>query len=335
MKKILKAGQHVVGMDIGGTKMMAAVFDSDFNIVGVCKKKSKTKSRERSEDRIVKIIETAIEAAGSPKISGIGVGSPGPLDPDTGVIIDTPNLGWKNFPLAEMLRKRFGVPVVVDNDVNVGTYGEWCFGEISGCRHVVGIFPGTGIRGAVLIDKHLIRGSREVAGEIGHMTVEVGGPFCGCGKRGCLEAVASRIAISKEIAALAIREDAPFILEKCGTDLATIRSGVIAEAVAKGEKKVEDVVRRAAYYIGIAAGNLINILSPEVVVVGGGLVTAMPDLFMKEIRRGVADHAMPFLRKNVRILPATLGDNATVMGAAHMIATRIKSAPLKRKARAR
>jgi len=97
---------------------------------------------------------------------------------------------------------------------------------------------------------------------------------------------------------------------------------------------VEDVVRRAAYYIGIAAGNLINILSPEVVVVGGGLVTAMPDLFLKEIKRGVADHAMPFLRKNVRILPATLGDNATVMGAAHMVATRIKSAPSKRKARA-
>lgn len=335
MKKILKAGQHVVGMDIGGTKMMAAVFDSDFNIVGVCKKKSKTKTRERSEDRIIKIIETAIEAAGSPKISGIGVGSPGPLDPDTGVIIDTPNLGWKNFPLAEMLKKRFGVPVVVDNDVNVGTYGEWCFGEISGCRHVVGIFPGTGIGGGIIVDGKMLHGFSGAAGEIGHMTVEVGGPFCGCGKRGCLEAVASRIAISKEIAALAIREDAPFILERCGTDLANIRSGVIAEAIASGEKKVEDVVRRAAYYIGIAAGNLINILSPEVVVVGGGLITAMPDLFLKEIKRGVADHAMPFLRKNVRILPAALGDNATVMGAAHMVATRIKAAPLKRKARVR
>jgi glucokinase len=155
------------------------------------------------------------------------------------------------------------------------------------------------------------------------MTVALDGPYCGCGKRGCLEAVASRIAIAKEIAALAAREDAPYILENCGTDLSKIRSGVIAKAIKANEKMVEGVVRTAAYYIGVAAGNLINILSPEAVVIGGGLVEAMPELFMEEINRGINDHAMPFLRKKVRVLPAKLGDNAVVLGGAQMIAERL------------
>lgn len=324
MKKLLRGAEKVVGMDIGGTKMMATVFDRNFTPLGVCRKKSRGKSGQSTEGRIVEIIRGALEEAGNPKIHGIGVGSPGPLDPDTGTIIDTPNLGWKDFPLADMLKNEFGVPVVVDNDVNVGTYGEWCFGEVSDCRHVVGIFPGTGIGGGIIVDGKMLHGFSGAAGEIGHMTVEVGGPFCGCGKRGCLEAVASRVAIAKEIAALAARDDAPFILENCGTDLGKIRSGIIARAIAGGEKMVEDVVRRAAYYVGIAAGNLINTLSPEAVVLGGGLVEAMPEIFMEETRRGIEEHAMPFLRNKVRVVPAALGDNAVVMGGAQLISERLR-----------
>ena len=325
MKKLLKGNEKVVGVDIGGTKMMATVYNKDFEVLGTCRKKSKAKAAKQgsTEGRIVAILREALKSAGDPEIRGIGVGSPGPLDPNTGVVIDTPNLGWKNFPLAEMLGKEFGVPVVVDNDVNVGTYGEWCFGDISDCNDVVGIFPGTGIGGGLIVNGKMVHGFSGAAGEVGHMTVMLNGPYCGCGKRGCLEAVASRIAIAKEIAALAAREDAPYILENCGTDLANIRSGVIAKAIKAGEKMVEGVVRQAAYYIGVASGNLINILSPEAVVIGGGLVEAMPDLFMEEINRGIADHAMPFLRKKVRVLPAKLGDNAGVLGAAQMIAERL------------
>lgn len=325
MRKLLKENEKVVGVDIGGTKMMATVYNRDFKVLGNCRKKSKGKGSVATEKRVLDVVRAALAEAGNPEVHGIGVGSPGPLDPNTGVIIDTPNLGWKNFPLAKMLGGEFGVPVVVDNDVNVGTFGEWCFGDISDCRDVVGIFPGTGIGGGIIVDGKMVHGFSGAAGEVGHMTVALDGPYCGCGKRGCLEAVASRIAIAKEIAALAAREDAPYILENCGTDLAKIRSGVIAKAIQAGEKMVEGVVRQAAYFIGVATGNLINILSPEAVVVGGGLVEAMPDLFMEEINRGVNDHAMPFLRKNVRILPAKLGDNAVVLGAAQMIAERLHS----------
>lgn len=318
---------YLVGLDIGGTKFMAAVLDSAYKVAGRCRKRSRSLKRDEStEERIFRIVRSAMEDAGVEAIRGIGVGSPGPLDPKTGVIIDTPNLGWKNFPLARILGKEFGVPVVVDNDVNVGTYGEWSFGDVRECKNVVGVFPGTGIGGGIIIDGKLLHGFSGAAGEVGHMTIQLDGPYCGCGKRGCLEALASRIAIAEQVAALAIREDAPYILEHCGTDLAQIRSSVIAEAIKAGEKKVEGVVRKAAYFTGVAVANLINIVSPEAVVLGGGLVEAMQSLYLEEVNRAVHEHAMPFLRKGVRIVPARLGDDAVVLGAARLIAERLAQA---------
>ncbi|MCP4639236.1 MAG: ROK family protein [bacterium] len=321
MGKQKSEDRFIVGLDVGGTKVMAAVLDGSYKVLNRCKKRSRSAKRDEStEARIVRVIRKAIEESGVPAIAGIGVGSPGPLDPNTGVIIDTPNLGWKDFPLAGMLREEFGVPVVVDNDVNVGTFGEWCFGEVRKCKNVVGIFPGTGIGGGIILDGKLLHGFSGAAGEVGHMTIQVDGPYCGCGKRGCLEAVASRIAIAEQIAALAVRDDAPFIMERCGADITKIRSGAIAEAIAAGETMVEGVVRKAAFYTGIACANLINVISPEAVVLGGGLVEAMEDLYLEEVKRAVKIHAMPFLRKGVKIVAAKLGDDAVALGAARLIA---------------
>lgn len=319
VSSFLNDNEVIVGVDIGGTKMMAAVYDRGFNKIGVSRKRSKDKKSGESEGRALTVIQEALQNAGNPVLKGIGVGAPGPLDPHTGVIIDTPNLGWKNYPIADILGRAFKVPVVLDNDVNVGTYGEWRSTELCTCRHVLGIFPGTGIGGGIIINGKLLHGFSGAAGEIGHMTIMPDGPYCGCGKRGCLEAFASRIAIAKEVAALAARDDAPFILEKCGVNLNEIRSGVLARAIEAGETKVESVVRQAAYVLGMAVGNLINILSPEAVVLGGGLVEAMETLFLEEVSRGVRDHAMPFLRKDVQIRAAKLGDDAVAMGAAHLI----------------
>ena len=320
----MKKGEYVVGLDIGGTKMMAVVYDHKFQPLGRCRKKSKSKdSNEPAEDRIAKIIDEAIADAKNPPIAGIGIGSPGPLDPKTGVIIDTPNLGWKNFPLAERIHERYQVPVLVDNDVNVGTYGEWTFGEVKDCKDVLGVFPGTGIGGGLILNGELYQGFSGSAGEVGHMTLQIDGPYCGCGKRGCLEALASRIAIAKEVIALAARGDAPHILDNCGTDLSKVRSGALARAIEAGDTMVEGVVRKAAYYVGVAIGNLVNALSPEAVVLGGGLVEAMESIYMEEVKRAMKEHAMPFLRKGVRLVPAKLGDDAGVMGAAHLIAAHL------------
>ncbi|NIA13313.1 MAG: ROK family protein [Nitrospiraceae bacterium] len=322
MAKFLKRGEHILGVDIGGTKAMAMVLDHSFKCVGRAKKKMRCdKPGEKAEDRVIRAMRDALEDAGIEQVAGIGAGSPGPLDPDTGVIIDTPNLAWKNFPLAQTLSDAFGgIPCVIDNDVNMGTYGEWHFGEVKNCKNVVGIFPGTGIGGGLIIGGKMFRGFTGAAGEVGHMTVEPGGPYCGCGKRGCLEALASRVAIAAEVAALSARGDAPYIFENCGTDLGKIRSSTLAKAIQNGETMVEGVVRRAAYCVGVAVGNLINILSPEAVVLGGGLVEAMEALYLEEVERAVKEHAMPFLRKKVRVVPARLADDAVAMGGAMLIA---------------
>lgn len=316
--------EYIVGVDIGGTKLMALVLDDSFKVVGRSRKKTRSgKANEPVEDRVCRVIDEAIAQGRCVSIKGIGVGAPGPLDPKTGVVIDTPNLAWKNFPLADMLNKKFGVPVSVDNDVNMGTYGEWHFGKVRNCKNVVGVFPGTGIGGALIINGELYHGFSGAAGEIGHTTVQLDGPYCGCGKRGCLEALASRVAIAEQAAALAARDDAPTILAECGTDLSRIRSGVLLKAIQNGETMVEGVIRKAAYYVGVAVGNLINVVSPEAVVLGGGLVEAMPDLYMTEVTRAVKEHAMPFLRKGVKIVPARLGDDAVAIGAARLISERL------------
>lgn len=321
----LKSGEYVIGLDIGGTKIMSCVFDHKFKVVGRCRKKSRSEknANEKPEDRIIKIVKDSIADAGDKPILGIGVGSPGPVNPEEGIIIDTPNLGWKRFPLANILTKAFGVPALIENDVNAGTYGEWVSGEVQDCKHVLGIFPGTGIGGGIIIDGKLIHGYTGGAGEVGHMTIEVDGPYCGCGKRGCLEAVASRIAIAAQVAAIAARGDSPFILKNCGADLSNIRSGMLAKAIEAGETMVEGVVRKAAFYTGIAVGNAMNFFSPEAVVLGGGLVEAMPDLYLEEVKRAVKEHAMPSIRKGVRIVKAKLGDDAAAMGAARLITERL------------
>lgn len=324
MTDFLSEGEHVVGVDIGGTKLMVVVYDHKFKAKGRNKRKSKSKKNEPTEERLARTIEEALEDAKVSSVRGIGVGSPGPLNPKTGVIIDTPNLAWKDFPLAQYLKKQFKTPVAVDNDVNVGTYGEYRFGEISDCESVLGVFPGTGIGAGIILDRKVYYGFSGAAGEFGHMTLQVDGPYCGCGKRGCLEALASRVAIAAEVSALAARGDAPYILANCGTDLAKIRSSALAEAVKAGDTMVESVIRKAAYYVGIATGNAINILSPEAIVLGGGLVEAMPALYLEEVKRGIKEHAMPFLRKKVRIVTAKLGDDAVVLGAAYLIAERLK-----------
>jgi glucokinase len=319
-QKLLKRGEHVMGVDVGATKLMAVVYDHNFKPVGRCRKRTQNGRKERVEVRLVKAIREALEQARVKRVKGIGVGAPGPLNPETGVIIDTPNLAWKNFPLAKTLANKFKVPVAVDNDVNLGTYGEWRFGSVRDCQDVIGIFPGTGIGGGIIIDGRLYRGFSGAAGEVGHMTMQLDGPYCGCGKRGCLEAMASRIAIAGQVAELAARGDAPSVLAECGANLLEIRSGTLAKAIDAGETMVEGVVRHAAYLVGVGVANLINVLSPEAVVLGGGLVEAMTDLYLTEVRRAVKEHAMPFLRKKVRIIPAKLGDDAVAKGAAAHIA---------------
>jgi len=314
------------GFDLGGTKMLAEVYDSEFE--PLARRRRKTKGFEGAKagiERIVETIQQTLEEAqvDADKLGGIGIGCPGSIDLDKGTILEAANLGWKGVKLRDSLESVFGCPVVVINDVDAGVYGEYRFGAAKNARCVVGVFPGTGIGGGCVYEGKIFRGKQFSCLEIGHMQVMSGGRLCGCGRYGCLETEASRLAIASEAAKAAYRGEAPHLMKIAGTNLAEIRSGQIAEAVREGDKAVEQIVSRAAGLLGVAVGDLANLLLPDTVVLGGGLVEAMPDLITKAVEQAAFARMMPSFTKSVRIVPAKLGDDAAIRGAAAWVARQV------------
>src|SRR6185295_5838525 len=253
----------VLGIDLGGTKVSAAVLDPAGRIAG--RARAKTKAWRNDEDVFGTIARTghqAIENAGLQLagLSAVGIGSPGPLDPVAGYIIESANLKFRNFPLGPRLAEEFGVATRVENDVNAGLYGEFKAGAARGARDVLGVFVGTGIGGGLILNGRLYRGASLNAGEVGHIIVEAGGPRCGCGNRGCLEALASRVAISREVK-LAIKRGRKTVLSKRlkkQTDL--LSSNDLKDAYFEGDAVAVKVMNRAAKALGIALGSLVNLL---------------------------------------------------------------------------
>ncbi|MDZ4200439.1 MAG: ROK family protein [Kiritimatiellia bacterium] len=306
-----------LGFDLGGTKMQATVLDSNFKKIASFRKKTRG-TNGSILDRILLVIEGALQEAkiAPADLAGIGFGVPGPLDLDKGVVIESPNLGWKNLALRKKMEDAFRCPTVIGNDVDVGAYGEYRFGAAKGARCALAVFPGTGIGGACIYEGKLFRGKTSSCMEIGHVKVQPEGRLCGCGRRGCLETVASRLAISAEAAMAIYRGDAPKLAALAGTDLALIRSKALSRAIDAGDKIVETIVRRAARAIGLAVSDVVNLLAPDVVVLGGGLVEALPKLFVEEVEKAANEEAMATFRGTFKVKAAELGDDAVALGAA-------------------
>lgn len=308
-----------IGFDLGGTKMLSAVYNDAFKVLGRERKKTKPANAAASGlERIIDTIKGSIRASGveMDRIAGIGIGCPGPVDMDKGVLLSPPNLAWNDTDVGAVLKKEFSCPIAVLNDVDAGVYGEYRFGSARGATCAVGVFPGTGIGGGCVYRGEVLRGKNSSCLEIGHCHVVPNGPVCGCGQRGCLEAVASRPAIAAAAARAALRGDAPHLLAEAGTDLANIRSGALADSVANGDKVVEEIVRESARLIGIAVSTVVNLLAADVIVLGGGLVEAMPDLFTGPVDRAARKRVMPAFRETFKVVAASLGDDAAAIGAA-------------------
>ncbi len=308
-----------IGFDLGGTKMLAVVYDDNFKQLGKARKK--TKGREGMESglkRINGVIKEALEDANvDPKqVKGLGIGCPGPLDLKKKVIRTAPNLGWDDVPIGLSIEKEFGFPVTVANDVDAGVFGEYKFGAGKGKRCVVGIFPGTGIGGGCVYEGKLFRGANCTCMEIGHISVLPGGSIDGANNHGSLESVASRLTIAGQSALAAYRGQAPNLLDKVGTDIAQIRSGAISEAIKKGDKAVKAIVEDACEYLAISVVTVVHLLAPDVIVFGGGLIEAMPEVMLPEIKKQAQKRILPALRNVYEIVEAKLGDDAGVMGAA-------------------
>ncbi len=311
-----------VGVDLGGTKMLALVFDKSYKVIGREKKKTKaTKSSKALFSDITSTIKSALEDADINKnaLQGIGIGVPGPVEFEKGNIIFTPNLPFKDFAMKSKLSKVFGAPVTVDNDVNVGLLAELHFGAAENKKHVLGVFPGTGIGGGLIINGKVFRGASGAAGEIGHTLVDPDGPMCGCGRRGCLEAIVGRPAIASQAAVMAMRGSAPYLADNVGTDPADIRSGALARSIKAGDKAIKELLTHSARLLGRGLSGILNTLSPDTIVLGGGLVEALPDIFLKEVGKGVKESVVPCIAQKISIVVAECGDNAVAMGAAKLV----------------
>ena len=322
-----KAGYYV-GVDLGGTKILSGVFNHSLECVSTSKLSTKSqRGAEAVIDRIARCVQDAVDEAdlAVKQVVGIGIGAPGAVDFANGTVIFAPNLeGWTDIPLKKALEKKLGVPVFVENDCNICALGVYVTELKSKPRSMIGIFVGTGIGGGLVVNGDLYSGFCHTAGEIGHMVLEVNGPKCGCGNKGCFEALASRTAIFQQIKAGIKAGEKTQLSDMLGDNLNDLRSGDLRKAIRRGDKFVDRIIEGAAEYIGIATANLVNILNPEVVVLGGGVIEALADEMMGIIVETAQDYAMPGTMKGVEIIASRLGDSAGITGGAVLARREVK-----------
>ncbi|MCG3147795.1 MAG: Glucokinase [Verrucomicrobiae bacterium] len=316
----MKKRHHILGVDLGGTKILAAVFDERGRLLSREKKATKPELGTATViNRVEECVHEALAAAAIPhtEIAALGIGVPGPIDPKGEIVRVAPNLHWKDVPLARLLRKHLDVPVTVVNDVQAGTMAVAALGAGRKLKDFACMFVGTGLGGGIVINGELYKGSTGMAGEVGHMVVVPDdGPKCGCGNRGCLEAVASRSAIVRRIVNEIEDGRKSVVKQLCDGDLKRIRSRILATAYRDGDELVREVLHAAADYIGIGAANLINVLNPQAVILGGGVIEALGDRLLPRITKSAWAHVIAPTPQRVNIKDSGLGDDAGILGAA-------------------
>ena len=309
--------RYVVGIDLGGTNIVVGTVAEDGSeLIGLV---SEPTLPEQGSDavvaRIVKLARASLAEARGKTVAGVGIGSPGPLDTARGLVLLTPNLGWTNFPLRDRVTAELGLPGTLDNDANCAVFGEWWRGAARGAKHVVGLTIGTGIGGGIVLDGQIYHGASDIAGEIGHMTIDSTGRRCKCGNYGCLEAYASGPAIAAR-AVEGVEAGAETSLpDYVRGDLTQITAQVIYEAAHDGDEYAREVVHETAKVLGAGVANIINIFNPQVVVICGGVTLAGDQLFVP-LRSEVKRRAFKPAVNACRIVPGELTGTAGVYGAA-------------------
>ena len=315
------AKSYNICLDIGGTKVLGAIFDEDGKIIYRLKKKTKEggEATENVEQVIISVVKEMLDQSGLDKgrIHAIAAGAPGVIDQADGIVLFSPNLPWRDYDIRTPLEKKFGVPFYIGNDVNVGVLGEYKHGAARGYKNVVGFFVGTGMGGGLILDGKLFTGHRFKAAEYGHMVLDPEGPLCNCGQRGCLEAFSSKQGMSSYIRQQASRGRKSVLAESITGGV--FKSKKLKAAIAQNDPVAIEAVDRACHYLAVATGNMINTISPDVVVYGGGVIEAVGDIFLEKITAQVDRSCMPSIRKTVELKNAELGDDSVIYGALAMI----------------
>ena len=314
--------RYLVGVDIGGTNIVVGTVAEDGSAVhGV--RQAPTLPAEGPQavlGRIARLVQASIaeteKTAGvsRDKVVGVGIGSPGPLDRERGLVLLTPNLGWRDLPLRDLVSEAVGLPASLDNDANCAVYGEWWIGAARGAKFVVGLTIGTGIGGGIVLDGKLYHGTSDVAGEVGHTTIDSTGRLCKCGNYGCLEAYASGPAIAARAAEGIVAGVETKLTALAGGDLAKITAETVYQAARAGDEYALELVKDTAKFLGAGVGNLVNIFNPEIVVIVGGVTMAGDQLFVP-LRGEVKRRAFKPAVDRCRIVPGELPGTAGVVGA--------------------
>jgi len=284
----------IIGVDLGGTKIAAALANADGKIItDITLPTEAKKGKKYVIDNLKKAIYTLAKGHKA-TIDCIGIGVPGPILYEKGIVIEPPNLpGWKRVNLKKLLEKEFNVPIHVDNDANCAALAEARFGAGKKAHNFIYMTISTGIGGGIIIDRKLYRGTIGAAGEFGHMIIDSKGFTCGCGNVGCLEALGSGTAIKK----------------RAGMDAIAVEL-----AARQGDKEAQQVIRETAHYLAIGISNLVNIFNPEMVILGGG-VSKMRELLLTPIRKEFRQYALKLTARGVKIVRAKLGSESGVLGA--------------------
>lgn len=311
--------EFTIGVDLGGTKSLACVFDAKMRVVSQAKAKTPAGEGGDAVLRLVaEIIQEACHQADLKPSQAlcVGVAVPAPIDPSSGTVLLAPNMGMRDYPFGPKLSMALGLPIKLANDVQAGIWGEYILGALKGFSNSLGIFIGTGIGGGIIINGRLWKGAHGHAGEIGHMILSESGAACGCGQYGCYEAMASRTAMAKDAVAAASSGKSLAFARLGGTDFKKYKSSVFEQALAEKDAVALRIMERSAHWSGLAMANLVNAFDPEAIVLGGGIIARLGELYVAKARQSMEQHIIPAFHKGVRVFASKLGDLAVPSGAA-------------------
>lgn len=304
--------RYVIGVDLGGTKISTALAELNGNILSQYTIPTNAARGEKEVlERIFSTIEKVLELGNkkADEIRAIGIGSPGPLDSKKGIIIETPNLPFENFYLVKPIEERFKICTYLENDANAAAIGEFMFGAGKNTKNMVYITVSTGIGAGAIVDGRIYRGNTCNALELGHTTILPDGPKCNCGNYGCLEALASGTAIAR-IANERLKAGIESSLKK----YEVVTSYEVFEEAKKGDKLSSDVIEKSLEYLGIGISNIITIMDPEIVIIGGG-VSLAGDIVFDSVNKVVNKRCFKVLRENCKVVPAALVKQSGLIGA--------------------
>ena len=311
------SAQHrcVVAGDLGGTRFRVALADEQGRFLfrdAVLTEVSE--GREAVLGRMKNLLRAAIDRSVDP-VTAIAIAAPGPLDPFRGVIHKAPNIPhFENIPIKQAIEDEFGIPTSLNNDCNLGALGEARYGAGRGLNFLVYITVSTGVGGGVIDRGQMLLGSTGAATEVGHMTIDMNGPLCGCGNRGCVESFASGTGIRNQaIAALSAGAESS-MLGKVGGDIDALRAETVVDAAREGDPLAASIMRKAGYALGVGVANVMHLFDPDLIAIGGG-VTNAGELLFAPMREAIAERAMEYYRQRIRVVPSALGDDVGLYGA--------------------